>query len=803
MIQATAGLLERYFNIEQETAELLLNRLVVTLAALFFLLLATVLVAFESVFPGQDNVELLQVGRVAQQDIYAPETITYTSDVLTAQRQEQAANAIAPIFDLPDTAVARQQTDLARQIITYISNVRLDPYATEEQQIADIQRIITLELESEIITHILSVSDSRWQEIGTEIISILERVMRGEIKSSDLSRIRSLLPTQVGVRFEDERDISLIVSIISDLLRPNTSENTEATAQAQQQAANSIPPETRSFEAGQIVVAEGTRISAADFEALEQLGLLESEERQAQDILRALLTSVIVMVFIGLYIARFRPSLMHREPRLLFLLAGLFLIMLAGARLVPDNSIYIYPTTALGLLFVTLIGPEIAIVAILGLAFLIAMMYGAMLEIFALVTIGGLIGILTLRHSERFNNFFYAGLMVALSNIAIVALFNLTPNEAEQTGDFTLLVLLSALNGMLSALAAIGGLYIITLLFNLPTSLKLAELSQPNQPLLQRLLREAPGSYTHSLHVANLAEQATNAIHANSELTRVAALYHDIGKINNPIFFTENQAENSNPHDTLNDPYRSADIIISHVTDGDEMARQYRLPARIRDFIREHHGTSQVYVFYKQAIILAGDDETQVDITDFTYPGPKPQSKETAVLMLADSCEAAVRGRQPKNRSEIEETVFTVMEGKRRAGELDESGLTLGDLKRIRSIFIDILQAMYHPRINYSEAISRVRPQVNDKQKQAAPPAQPSQETARRSTSEQDAVRRTGESKNVAANSETPKPKPEDKDADVTPLAEVPRLKKADDKANGNGDQAEPTEKSEANNKQS
>jgi cyclic-di-AMP phosphodiesterase PgpH len=775
MIKATAGLLERYFNIDEEQAVTSLNRLVVTLAAAFFLLTTTLLVAFESFFPGQDNAEALQVGRVAQQAIYAPETITYTSDVLTAQRREQAASGINPIFDSPDPSVARQQTDLARQILTYIANVRLDPYATEEQQINDIQQIIALELQNETITHVLKVSDARWQEIDTEIISILERVMRGEIKSSDLSRIRSLLPTQVGVRFDDERDITLIVAIISDLLRPNTSENVEATALARQQAIDNIPPETRSFEAGQIVVAEGTRISNADYEALGQLGLLESEERQTQDIIRALLASIIVMVFIGLYVARFRPSLMHSEPRLLFLVAGLFLILLTGARFTPDESIYIYPTAALGLLIVILVSSEIAVVAILGIGFLIAMMYGATLEIFALVFIGGLIGVLTLRHAERFNSFFFAGLMIAISNIAIVALFNLTPTEVNQNSDITLLMLLAALNGMLSALVAIGGLYIITLLFNLPTSLKLTELSQPSQPLLQRLLREAPGTYTHSLHVANLAEQATNAIGANSELTRVAALYHDIGKISNPIFFTENQADHSNPHDTLSDPYRSADIIISHVTDGDEMARQYRLPARLRDFIREHHGTSQVYVFYKQALILAGEDEGNIDITDFTYPGPKPQSRETAVLMLADSCEAAVKSRQPKNKDEIEETVHSVIDGKHRAGELDDSGLTLNDIKRTQNIFIDILQAMYHPRINYSEAISRVSTQVNE-----LPPAPEATRKANNAEPSEPVKKRTGDTKPIP----TTEAKSEDKDADVTPLAEVPRLKKADDKAN-------------------
>jgi hypothetical protein len=286
-------------------------------------------------------------------------------------------------------------------------------------------------------------------------------------------------------------------------------------------------------------------------------------------------------------------------------------------------------------------------------------------------------------------------------------------------------------------------------------------------------MREAPGTYQHSLQVANLSEQVANAIGANSELTRVAALYHDIGKMLNPAFFTENQSSAGNPHDILNDPYRSADIIISHVTEGDDMARQYRLPVRLRDFIREHHGTSQVYVFYRQAVILAGDDPSAVDVTEFTYPGPKPQSRETAVLMLADSCESAARSRQPKNKQEIEEIVVGIIDQKRTSGQLDESALTLNDLKSIQTIFIDMLQAIYHTRLNYDEAVSRVR--KPDKPADRTDSTRPVTEgkkpdTQPRRTGESPSIKRTGTNEIPVINS--------DEDDGNTPLAEVPRLRR-------------------------
>jgi putative nucleotidyltransferase with HDIG domain len=236
---------------------------------------------------------------------------------------------------------------------------------------------------------------------------------------------------------------------------------------------------------------------------------------------------------------------------------------------------------------------------------------------------------------------------------------------------------------------------------NLTTSLKLVELMQPNQPLLQRLLREAPGTYQHSLQVANLAELATERIGGNATLVRVAAMYHDVGKMLNPHFFVENQADGFNPHDMLDDPLQSARLIIAHVTEGDRMARRYRLPQRIREFIREHHGTTKPIFFYHKAIERAGGDTAQVDVGDFTYPGPRPQSKETAILMLADGTESAARAIRPRTEAEVGEVIHMIFERALQEEQLDECSLTLKDLKTIQQSFIETLQGVYHPRIAY------------------------------------------------------------------------------------------------------
>jgi putative nucleotidyltransferase with HDIG domain len=228
--------------------------------------------------------------------------------------------------------------------------------------------------------------------------------------------------------------------------------------------------------------------------------------------------------------------------------------------------------------------------------------------------------------------------------------------------------------------------------------LQLQELSRLDHPLLQELLRRAPGTYHHSIMVANLAEQAAEKIKANSNLVRVGAFYHDIGKMNRPPFFGENQ-NGGNPHDHL-DPYVSARIIISHVSDGLELAQRYRLPNRIRDFIAEHHGNRVVKVFYMRAQDMANEDEV-VDISRFKHKGPRPRSRETGIVQLADSIEATSTALRPSTEEEIEKLVTQIVDEHLKESQLDNSGLSLGDIKMIKESFIKTLKGRFHVRVQY------------------------------------------------------------------------------------------------------
>ena len=280
------------------------------------------------------------------------------------------------------------------------------------------------------------------------------------------------------------------------------------------------------------------------------------------------------------------------------------------------------------------------------------------------------------------------------------------------------LALVTTVGSLVTAALAPSLLYLSGLFMDITSPFQLHELSRPSHPLIQQMLMQAPGTYHHSLMLANLAEQAAERISADSLLTRVGAYYHDVGKIMHPYFFIENQAERTNVHDQL-DPLTSSRILQNHVTDGLELARKYRLPTRIRAFIAEHHGTTKTGYQYAKAMQASSEP---VDAAPYRYPGPRPGSKETALVMLADGCEAVMRARKPSTMEDIDALVRKVISERIADHQLDETGLTLQDLEVIRQSFVDTLRGAYHPRIEYPE-IARPQPQAAP-QEQAALPAE-------------------------------------------------------------------------------
>ncbi|HEY5670459.1 MAG TPA: HDIG domain-containing metalloprotein, partial [Anaerolineales bacterium] len=381
----------------------------------------------------------------------------------------------------------------------------------------------------------------------------------------------------------------------------------------------------------------------------------------------------------------------------------LFLVFLLSARLIISGHgvlPYVFPLAAYGLTVAVLFGAEPALVSSLSLAILVAYGYPNALDLTLYYALSSFFGVLTLGRGQRILTFFWAGAVIASSGSLVAIAFRLPLPETDWVG-ITTLVGAALLNGTASASLAVLLQFFLAQLLGMTTALQLLEISRPDHPLLQFALRNAPGTYQHSLQVANLAEQAAEHIGADALLTRVGALYHDVGKALNPAFFIENQMPgNPNPHDQL-DPLPSASIITKHIKDSLELARKYRIPRRLQDFMLEHHGTMIARYQYVNAVKAAGGDESKVDPELFRYPGPRPRSRETAILMLADGCEARVRAERPKDTDEMRALIKSVIQNRMSQGQLDDTDLTLRDLDAIAESFTTTLRGVYHPRIEY------------------------------------------------------------------------------------------------------
>jgi len=646
------------------------------------------------------NRVVLREGQVSPADIRAPQRLTHVSQILTERVQEQAAARAASVYDPPNAQVARRQVERARQVLAYLDALRHDEYASTEEKEAILEAIEGLQLSSTARSGILDFSPADWQRVSEETVRVLDHSMRQEIRVSEVAEARRRVPTLIALDL-NEAQAAVVAEIARQLIQPNSLYNAELTEKARQQARESVETISRTWKRDEIILRQGEIVDALSLETLEAFGLRQPEEKWPHLLGIAGLALVLAFV-LGLYLLRLEEPL-HRRARLLLLLLLLNGLFLLGTRLmVPGQTVlpYLFPLAALGILLAVLINPHLAILTILLMSLMAGFMAEESFEVASYLLLGSIMGILQVQKVERLNTFIWAAASIALVNMAVILAFRLPRQDMDLSGLLTLAGA-SVANGGFSASLALAGFFLLGQLFDVITPLQVLELARPDHPLLQQLLLRAPGTYHHSLLVSNMAEQAAQAIGADALLTRVGAYYHDVGKTVRPYFFVENQVEGMNVHDRL-DPHTSAQIVISHVSDGLALARKYHLPSRISAFIPEHQGTAVNSYFYHRAKEQKGEGQ-EVREEDYRYPGPKPQSKETAIVMLADSCEAAARASQVNDPDEITALVQKIIRGQIAQGELDESDLTLRDLSRIRDVFVSILQGIRHPRIEYPE----------------------------------------------------------------------------------------------------
>lgn len=650
----------------------------------------------------------LQVGDVAAQDLRAPRDFSYISEVLTDQARDAAERAVAPVYGAPDPSIGRTQTDALNSLLQQISILRDDTEKTYQQKLIDLAALRQPPFSSDIAEFILALPPDRWELVRGEAISLLGRTMRDAVRTEDLEAIRQGLPGLVVFTLS-EGEALLVVELVSPLITANSFYSPELTDEARQAARDAVEPVTQSYLEGQTILLRGQVISEVVFEALGKAGLVQPEDPLYRYLGAAAAVTILSML-VALYFIR-RQAAILSDLRGLLLLSGLFLLFLFAAQVtIPNRTVlpYLFPVPAFALLVSLLFGMERGM--IFGLLMSVLAAYGMpdALALMPYYILPSLCGVLALGEGRRVMQFFYAVVAVAGAGMAVIAAYRLAFTSTDWIGIATLLGA-AVLYGIGSSIIVLPLQYVLAQYLGVITPMQLLEISRPDSPLLKYFLQRAPGTYQHSLQVANLAEQAAERIHADALLTRVGALFHDIGKAANPLFFVENQPPNQiNAHDDL-PPEESAAAIIRHVTDGLELAHKYRLPRRLLDFISEHHGTMLTRYQYNRAVQVAGGDASQLDEAKFRYPGPKPHSRETALLMFADGVEARARAERPQNDEEMRAIVRAVIENRQKDGQLEHTPLTQSDLTEIAEAFVATLRVAYHPRLEYPREQSAVQ----------------------------------------------------------------------------------------------
>lgn len=637
----------------------------------------------------------LSVGKIAMSDIKAPrETI---DEAASEEKLQQAIENVDKQFTLKSEVKKQAYANvesLFNKIIDIISTVN-----DQTERISQLEKFEAIKLSESECSILLSMNSDIASDIKDKSLKILDEVYENNIEN-DNSESLSNAKKKAEAEIDDlnlSSDLETVLSkIITDQITPNFFYDEEKTEEKIKEVQKNI--EKVVIKKNQIIVKEGEPVTEDQIQVLNELGLLRDNSSKGISFLYVVLAVfIIIILYIEHHYIYINYKNVFYDIKKIIVINLLNIISLIIAKVVSLGSAYLIPLACAPLLMTLLINYKIS----LFVNILNSILIGAIAEfdpiIIILAVLNALLGSTVLKKMQQRNDILYAS--IRLTVIIGIACFSMGEILSNNISDILLNTLFSMIGVILSGILAIGLLPFFEATFDIVTTLKLLELSNPNNPLLKKLLMEAPGTYHHSMMVANLAEMAAEEVKADSVIARIGAYYHDIGKVCRPIFFKENQMTKENPHDKINASLSTL-IITSHVKDGLELAKEYKLPKVIQDIIVQHHGTTLVKYFYLTEKNNSEHPE-EVKEEDFKYPGPIPSSKEAGIIMLADSAEAAVRSITDPTKGKIEEMVNNIIKDKLYSGQLDDCDLTLKDLSIIRKTFLKGFNSIYHQRIEY------------------------------------------------------------------------------------------------------
>ncbi len=657
----------------------------------------------------------LKEGQISPVNIYAPRTIVYVDEIETERLRREAAARVEKSYR-EDTRVPVLVEEKIEKFFATVKELR-DADLPPEERLSRLRTyfvqdigVPSSELEVTPASSLLSLlqgSDEELAEAEAFCKSAVQEELSYGLMDDALPNARENPAERVALSSLPRSWQPSVSLLLMHTIRPNLVFDRETYNRRVEEARAAIPPVERTYRAGQVIVREGNPITQADLMVLRQLGLLR--ERPLWPRLIGVSFFVFLMgILIFFYLYKFRRELLRQEQRIIlygfiFVLTALVAKGVSVLRISTQPELasltgYLVPVAGGAILITVLLDKGLAVFTSFFFSLLVGVMTDGQLNFIMAGFVGCLAGIYSMYGLSDRSGLIRGGVYVSLANVAVIIIIGLL-NDTALTTVFAGAGM-GVLNGFLSSVLAVGLLPYLEAAFGITSSVRLLELANPGQPLLKRLLTEAPGTYHHSILVGNLAEAAAEAVQADPLLVRVGAYYHDIGKLKRPYFFIENQIARENPHDKIA-PSLSTLIITSHVKDGLELAREYKLPPEIQGIIEQHHGTSLVAYFYQKA--LESERPELVTEAEFRYDSKKPQSKEAALVMLADGVEAAIRSLQKPTPGRLESLTRKIIKEKLQDGQLDECDLTFKDLNRIAAAFVRVLGGIFHSRIEYPE----------------------------------------------------------------------------------------------------
>lgn len=635
----------------------------------------------------------LKVGDIPKSDIKAHREIIDES--ATEARKKEAEEKVDKQYSLR-TDVQKQSEEKIKGFFSSVEKVLAQDKPEEEK--AKLIPRVPFKITDAQANKIASMNEQDIKKLESLCIDALNKAYEAPIEdgnNQDLKDAKKEYTDFISSSDLSDSEKAIALNFVN-VVEPNFFYDKEKTDELIKETLKQVPPVM--IKKNQIVVSEGEPVTAHQLELLGTLGLL-SDSASGIYIYIALGILVIIVMYLQYgYIHKYYPTI-NKEFSKIVMISILNVFPVILARLFGMMSNYIIPLACMPMLITLLLNYKISLVFSMLNVILIGGAVGFNPNIIILAILNIVLGGTLLRKMQQRNDILYSSITVAvLSSILTFSVGTLTTNNfMEILADSTF----AAAGAVLSGILTIGVLPFFESTFDIVTNAKLLELSNPNNPLLKKLLMEAPGTYHHSILVANLAELAAEQVGGNPLLARIGAYYHDVGKTKRPYFFRENQFGKKNPHDRLK-PEVSSKIIISHVKDGSELAKEYNLPKTIHDFIVTHHGETLVKYFYL-TVKNNSENPDEVKEEDFKYPGPKPMSKEQGIVMLADSTEAAVRSINEPTEEKIEKMVNNIIDDKLATGQLDNCDLTLRDISKIKKCFLKALNGIHHERIEYPD----------------------------------------------------------------------------------------------------